>query len=631
MPNWQEFITPKRISKQHKNFIVKLNRRIDMAKNIMLLFISPTHVNPKTNCISQAEYDKIGTTFTTNESAVLYVSKLLNPNKLDKIFAFASQMVLKNSIKASDTPKDEKTGENLTHYQYFKYRLKEANLNTEELLTEDTLETKGSVYHYDEMSLPEKMNERAVWKSMGQIVEMAVRIQTYVQEVRKDNPNEEVILHVDCTGGLRDAAMMIMAIMRLMQYQNITIGKVLYSNYDGTTRRGKVEEVNEIYQMFDLIAGAEEFVRFGSVDVMRTYFDNKEVPKVLKDLLNAMSKFAEAIKISRRSEFEEALKYLQTAYKNFSEDANKMSTVQDISSLNYKLMQQLEIRISQEYAELLNCKADDYISIIDWCLNHGYLQQALTLYTECFPDLIFEKMVTVIDPTISEYIKTKADKDKTGEGFALLNDYNLPGANPFSKAYNKLIQELRTNAIALINKGTFDIENFKAANDFKTIWEAQGIIESDYNEYIELLKELQELKTSPNLLTDLNTFRQEFPTLCSFQNVITEEIFTEPSDRRVGKIFKTLNEIRIETFKKKKVKTLMMYYLVLTGGIILNVDKETFIKIVDRYFIIKSKRNDSAHANLIPKESSKISDSETSYATILKEYMKQGIEEYRNA
>ena len=60
-----------------------------------------------------------------------------------------------------------------------------------------------------------------------------------------------------------------------------------------------------------------------------------------------MKKFAEAIKISRHSEFQQALEGLQIAYEKFNAESGR------ISILNYNSMQQLKSRISQEYAEFL--------------------------------------------------------------------------------------------------------------------------------------------------------------------------------------------------------------------------------------------------------------------------------------
>ncbi len=101
---------------------------------------------------------------------------------------------------------------------------------------------------------------------------MAAKIQKYIQG--EDMPaGSKMVLHADCTGGLRHTNMMMLGIMRLLQYNNIEIGMILYSNY----KKKKVEEANEIYHFFDLIAGAEEFVRFGSVSAILDYYHNKDV------------------------------------------------------------------------------------------------------------------------------------------------------------------------------------------------------------------------------------------------------------------------------------------------------------------------------------------------------------------
>lgn len=580
-----------------------------MAKNIMLLFISFVNLDNE-NKVNEAEYEGIGTTYTTNESAVLYVLKSTG-NKLDKIFAFASKGVLENFVRAVNVP------ENTTHFQYFKNRLKDLGLNVEKILTEDTATQKGSVYPYDEQQIPDAMNERTVWKSMGQILEMASRIQNYV----KENPNEEIILHVDSTGGLRNAAMMIMAIMRLMQYQNITIGKVLYSNYDKRTGKGTVEEVHEIYHLFDLISGAEEFVRFGSVDVIKNYFKGKQNPEVLQKLLDAMSQFAEAIKISRRSEFQNALESLKTAYKNFS--AASIEKVTDIKSLNYNLMQQLESRINQEYAALLQNDADDYISIISWCLDHGYLQQALMLYTECLPYVIVtkKKLITVSDDTLED-VHEKAAKDRMNREweFYLLNDYKPGSYEEIKTAYKNFITKFRK----IIHSQ--DIETFKANNTLED-WTARGIIKFDYETYINLLEDSKKLKTNHNLAADSDTVKTNLPTLYSFWHLVPENIFEQPENKRVNKIL-TFYGVKNDAFIKTNDGTLKLHHMIRNEMLKLNIaDAETFLKIIERYFTLKVERNDCAHARMIPRENFSSSNSETSYVESLKKYMQDGINE----
>ena len=598
-----------------------------MAKNIMLMFISLVPI--KDNKISKATYKGIGDTYTTNESATRYVlQSFKNEDKLDRIFAFASKRVLNEQVEAEDVPIDELTGSPMTHYVYFKYRLKNFIDNIASCLTEDNDTEKGSVYPYDEMQLPETINQRAAWKSMGQIVEMASRIQSYIQTVRDKTPNEEVILHVDCTGGPRDAAMMIMGILRLMQYQRITIGKVLYSNF----QRGTVDEVEEVYQLFDLIAGAEEFVRFGSVDVIKSYFENRNIPKSLQDLLNAMDKFAEAIKICRRGEFQEALEELQTAYQNFNVAQQQMPTVKDISSLNYNLMQQLESRIGQEYSFLLQHKSDDYLSIIDWCLDHGYLQQAMTLYTECIPYMIVnkDKMITLSEELqIDLYKQVKKDRMNREVEFFLLNDYDPKDYKNIFHSYEIFIEVLKKSILA-IRKNSFSMQVFQKDNNLEK-WSSEGIIESDFKEYVNLLVDLQKLKLNPELAANEETILKSLPSSHSFISLIPEGILKlMPLNKRAKEIFIKFESIDYNSLLVKQANTLINHYMINTSMLKLNInDEEDFIKIMERYFTIKQERNNSAHALMITK--GKLSSQESkqkNYAEILKEYMKEGIQEY---
>lgn len=598
-----------------------------MAKNIMLMFISLVPI--KDNKISKATYKGIGDTYTTNESATRYVlQSFKNEDKLDRIFAFASKRVLNEQVEAEDVPIDELTGSPMTHYVYFKYRLKNFIDNIASCLTEDNDTEKGSVYPYDEMQLPETINQRAAWKSMGQIVEMASRIQSYIQTVRDKTPNEEVILHVDCTGGPRDAAMMIMGILRLMQYQRITIGKVLYSNF----QRGTVDEVEEVYQLFDLIAGAEEFVRFGSVDVIKSYFENRNIPKSLQDLLNAMDKFAEAIKICRRGEFQEALEELQTAYQNFNVAQQQMPTVKDISSLNYNLMQQLESRIGQEYSFLLQHKSDDYLSIIDWCLDHGYLQQAMTLYTECIPYMIVnkDKMITLSEELqIDLYKQVKKDRMNREVEFFLLNDYDPKDYKNIFHSYEIFIEVLKKSILA-IRKNSFSMQVFQKDNNLEK-WSSEGIIESDFKEYVNLLVDLQKLKLNPELAANEETILKSLPSIHSFISLIPEGILKlMPLNKRAKEIFIKFESIDYNSLLVKQANTLINHYMINTSMLKLNInDEEDFIKIMERYFTIKQERNNSAHALMITK--GKLSSQESkqkNYAEILKEYMKEGIQEY---
>lgn len=564
-------------------------------KNILLLFLSDVKIYG--GVVSKATYKEIGETETTNESSVRYLSKIKKAPP-DKIFYFASKKV-KAPIENFKV-----AGKEISHVEYF------ANCIKHDVVGD--IETVMQECEFDETA--------NMSKTMESVIDMASKIEKYIETQKVS----EVTLHVDMTGGMRHASLMMLVITRLIQYSGVKMGYVLYSNFDrDRPKRGElqfVEEANEIYNLFDLIAGAEEFVRFGSVDAIQNYFKGKkDLPTVLQNLLGAMKKFAEAIKISRRSEFQAALQGLQDAYEKFNAESGK------ISSLNYNLMQQMKSRISQEYAALLEKPADDYVSIIDWCLVHGYIQQSLVLYTESFPYLLITKDAIIdVDPNLKDTVTKQAEKDKMKREwqYFLLNEYTPKDKDKIFNVYEKFFAKLKI-AIQSIRKNNFNMEDKQNGN-----WISKGIIKSDYDTYLKLLEDLQELKSNHKLAANLNTVAENLPTLYSFRDLIPETVFQVPANGRENVILKTLEGTNNEDFPRKSDNVLITKHMIMQGDINLNIAEEKFLPIIERYFVIKSERNDSVHARQLPKELLDSEESEISYAAILKNYLTAGLKEY---
>ena len=576
-----------------------------MAKNILLLFLSDVKVS--NGVVKPANYKDIGETYTTNESAVRYLSQIQKAPP-SKIFYFSSNKV-KEFIKKDRNSNEDFTenGETFTHISYFEKRI----INYVDGKIKDVMQ-------------PCDFNENAdIQQTMEVVIKMASMIQEYIVTLPKDT---EVTLHVDMTGGMRHASLMMLVITRLIQYSGVKIGYILYSNFVSV----RVEESNGIYNLFDIIAGAEEFVRFGSVDAILNYFANvnRNIPPVLQNLLDAMKNFADVIIISRRREFQNALEGLKTAYNNFS-------TVKNIKSLDYNLMQQLKVRIAKEYSTLLTCDADDYISIVGWCLEHGYIQQSLVLYTESFPYMMIvkDKIITLnstYDEELADY--TSEDGMNREKEYLLFNEFSPKGYsnNHIFLDYDDFIKKIKA-AIQDIRCNRFDMKTFKKDNSWG-YWKGRFIIQSDYDTYFELLEELQKLKADSNLVKDIETVAEKLPTLYTFWDLIPEDIFKiKHSNGRVKNILLSLEKNQKSArkdFIRKSNKVLTFHHMIEKGIFKLNIDEEKFFKIIDRYFIIKSERNDSVHARQVPKELLVSENSGKSYAALLKDYMQKGLEEY---
>ena len=324
-----------------------------MEKNIMLAFVSPVNVRSLNEPIIYPEIQgKAYTAIQTNESAVAYVERMLRPkNSLSKIFLIAS-----DSVRRQKVPLENEFGD-VTHLEFLQRRIAKAF---------PELVGKFSVQNYSE----EGEGSTKLEKNILQIA----RISDAVTEFANEHCAEEVVVHADMTGGFRHTSMFMLSIIQLLRYRGIKIGEVLYSE----PQSREIYRVTEIQRMFSLIAGADEFVKFGSVEALREYF-GANPPAAVKKLLEAMNHFSEAIKICRTSAIEHELQNLGQHIKTFREYPDK--------DLKSELFAKIIDTIEREYGSLIGGTATRP-DIIRWCMRKGFWQQAMTLCTEWLPEEI---------------------------------------------------------------------------------------------------------------------------------------------------------------------------------------------------------------------------------------------------
>lgn len=92
--------------------------------------------------------------------------------------------------------------------------------------------------------------------------------------------------------------MLMTAIIRLVAFQGIHIGSILYANINvKKPKEVRVYEGNSIYNIYDMITGFAEFNQFGSVDTLQTYVNTLENPdKQITNLISKMNEFSDAIR-----------------------------------------------------------------------------------------------------------------------------------------------------------------------------------------------------------------------------------------------------------------------------------------------------------------------------------------------
>ena len=203
-----------------------------MRKDIMLCFLSDVKTQDKK--ISVAEYQNIGDQkecHTTNESAVRYLLYGSNEpvDKLSRLFLVRTNKVTGNitclvkeqDLEGKETSryidyKDEQE-RTWTHYKYFLHRISELIADTEEI---EDIRVRDIVEHID------FDEDKPIEENMNALIRVASCVRAYAKSVREDDPAAEIVLHVDCTGGMRNASMILVALMRLLEYERIEIGRL---------------------------------------------------------------------------------------------------------------------------------------------------------------------------------------------------------------------------------------------------------------------------------------------------------------------------------------------------------------------------------------------------------------------
>lgn len=558
-----------------------------MKKNILLAFVSPVNTQYLNKPINYKIHGQPYAAIQTNEAAIVFAEWKINPeNSLAKIFLIAS-----DRVKCEKILLDNEFGD-VTHLEFLQRRITKIF---------PYLSDKFSVHDYSDTG----DNFSALEKNILQTAEIADAVMNFARE----NPADEIIVHADMTGGFRHASMLMLSIIQLLKYRGVEIGEVLYS--DPTAKI--VYSVTEIQRMFSLIAGADEFVKFGSVDALRDYFGDNP-PHAVKDLLEAMNRFSEAIKICRTSAIENELKNLGQHIKTFRKNPDK--------DLRSKLFAKIIDTIEIEYGNLLSDKPKR-LEIIRWCMRKGFWQQAMTLCTEWLPEEIVRRKICL--PKNSSVAKIA---ELEGIPFGRNWQQQFIIAYQGSQKIPEKITDAEVADFAKILRNI--LENFPA----KKI--------PDEKIFAELKVFFREYAAAKNIFErccrkeiSVNNFKNIFPTIAAALQIIYDErkinsnyvknfydfIATVNYDKLPITVAKILTENLFKLFhidcenipkkiptSEKKWENRKKIYLEMFGKKIIysKFDEQIALKFLQGYYEIRNERNQVNHANIIA--SKKISD-----------------------
>ena len=265
-----------------------------------------------------------------------------------------------------------------------------------------------------------------------------------IMEYYKGKPSDDkVILHVDLSGGPRTAIMLMIAIIRLVAFQGIQIGSILYANVNANNNSiVRVYEGTSIYNIYDMITGFAEFNQFGSVDTLTNYVNTLENPDAqIKKLIASMGDFSEAVRLSSRGMFQTSMEDIHAVLTDI-ETAKKETAIDALEghkNFEIEALKLMSNKIQNNYKAVLHNKEDD-LAYIDWCLTNGYLQQALALFVEFVPRAILDSKMILLDESIFPSVSDN-ELSASMESFNTINEHTA-----------KIIEIVNTKAIRINNK-----------------------------------------------------------------------------------------------------------------------------------------------------------------------------------
>ena len=229
-------------------------------------------------------------------------------------------------------------------------------------------------------------------------------------------------IYLDITGGFRHANYLTMLMLKFADFidKNIRVNRVVYANF--STSPKCITDITDIYKLFDLVNGAQNFTSFGNSELLEKYFDeNVSGDRRISELVKCMRDFSEAVTLCKTNSIDgitERMNALITEIQSSAPTDNKGEM------FFRKIIDVIRMKFGLTGSDSLN-----YLNIIRWCVQNGMLQQALTLYVEKVPKYLLDRengIIKASDKIRKQAVKQIYDEDYTlfFEKFLALTDIN---------------------------------------------------------------------------------------------------------------------------------------------------------------------------------------------------------------
>ena len=382
----------------------------DNEKNVLLFAMSTLPVNPSVNIY---KYDYDGEEWFFNGISQLEPGTKLVLSLLEKQRKKLDKIVILASYKASND-KYNINGKNISSVDFYKNRIME-------------------YIHKDKAKeeVGDSCKQHYIGDNYSDIVE-----DDFFSIIDTDNNSEYLIdavnavrgykpckvnLYIDVQGGYRTLITQMNSVIELLKKEDVTIKNRFVTNYIKGEQIHEIIEVSKEYEVANLVTAMTIFRRYGRGDELSKFFidyekNSHETKEREKDLSGLIKKASDAIQLCDVNSFDDVIKDVANLRNKFNTEDKSI----------YGIVCK---EIIDDYEPLINTIEDKgvnkYITQIKWCLDKGFIQQALTIIESKMPERILKYCVfkdDIKNEKLKYGISVKVDTN-TEKPFYVMGDY----------------------------------------------------------------------------------------------------------------------------------------------------------------------------------------------------------------
>lgn len=293
---------------------------------------------------------------------------------------------------------------------------------------------------------------------------------------------DDIDLYLDMQGGDRNTTAQMNAIVSLLEDQGVKTEARYAISYDRNNIEHPINEVSEKYSAYQLIGAMQSFKRYGRGQSLIDYFEMKKTSRDNDEVLCAIKNASDAIRLCDMDKFDNAVSQIeQIKKKRECREKEEKQTELDIVFED----------IQKDYEKLFGQGKGMYIAKIKWCLEKGFLQQALTIIESKIPEYLYQRGIITVDMDKS----IKGEKKENGRWVSYENT---------EKKISEILRSLKSSlkkgyasnehiVIEQLSRAN-KVEGYEISKDLETV---EDLLEKNPQQYEKAVRfEIRESKRS---------------------------------------------------------------------------------------------------------------------------------------